>query len=204
MVPRRVTGCENDWLLFFHSHSGVLAFWSETFFQFLVLPLCGPLSFIWQFFSLVAYSFCQKRLSLFVLSRSCVSCLLSCCRCMFVLHSIGIALPFHTMQLSISQNPDLSPFFSSSRWGQVRPHCISSSEFGYLRRDNSEGLASATPYVIPLLSVQLGGGEEVFLLKHLRLASKTQEAQVNFPEDFVHLASTNWHSFHPRQRHASF
>ena len=49
-----------------------------------------------------------------------------------------------------------------------------------------------------------GGGEEVFLLKHLRLASKTQEAQVNFPEDFVHLASTNWHSFHPRQRHASF
>ena len=124
MVPRHVTGRENDWLLFFHTLSGVLALVSV--FQFVAPRLCGPCFSFGKFFSC---SILSKRLSLFVLFRSCVSCLSSCSRCMFALHSIGIAYRSTQCNYHLT-HPDMSPFFSSSRWGQVRHTVISSSEFG--------------------------------------------------------------------------
>ena len=114
MVPRHVTGHENDWLLF--SHSLRRPRLGLSFFQFGLPRLCGPCFSFGKFFSC---SILPKRLSLFVLFRSCVSCLLSCSRCMFALHSIGIAYRSTQCNYHLTY-PDLSVFFSSSRWGQVR------------------------------------------------------------------------------------
>ena len=75
------------------------------------------------------------------------------------------------------------------------PHCsISSSEFGYIRRDNFEGVSVPPPtslstrYPIAVLEwerIFSSGTQAILVLKHLRLASKTQERQVNLP-GFVH------------------
>jgi len=193
MVPRHVTGCENDWLLF--SHSPVSSPWSQFFFFNSSRRVFVALVFSFdKFFSC---SILPKRLSLFVLFRSCISCLLSCSRCMSALHGIGIAYRSTTMQLS-PHPPGSVTCFSSSRLGSSSPHCISSSEFGYLGAITLRGCQCHPLRSLKAIRSLFSNGKEIFLRMGL-LRFETPSLSFQDPrttsEDSCISTVQVWHSF---------
>ena len=152
---------------------------------------------VFSFDKFFSCSILPKRLSLFVLFRSCISCLLSCSRCMSALHGIGIAYRSTTMQLS-PHPPGSVTCFSSSRLGSSSPHCISSSEFGYLGAITLRGCQCHPLRSLKAIRSLFSNGKEIFLRMGL-LRFETPSLSFQDPrttsEDSCISTVQVWHSF---------
>ena len=111
MVPRHVTGCESDWLLFF-TPSPASSPWSQFFFFNSSRRVFATLVFRFANFSLVAYFQSAYRYLFYSVLVYHVPCLVldACSR-----HIVS-EIAYRSTQCNYHlTHPDMSPFFSSSR-----------------------------------------------------------------------------------------